>query len=87
MSDTFFSPKFGDLVRDTRKSLNVTQTQFAAVAGVSQPYLSVLERMVGKPKEKTFKRIVTAFASLGVKFEWVVVDSDASHADEETAED
>ena len=50
----------GDYIRDQRKSAQYSLRQLAAVAGVSNPYLSQIERGLKKPSAEILQQIAKA---------------------------
>jgi y4mF family transcriptional regulator len=60
---------FGTLIRDTRKSAQLTQTQLAAASGIGERFIRELEK--GKPTCQLEKALLVA-QMLGVKLEAVL---------------
>ena len=50
----------GDYIRDQRNSANVSLRQLAKLAGVSNPYLSQIERGLRKPSAEILQQIAKA---------------------------
>jgi transcriptional regulator with XRE-family HTH domain len=50
----------GDYIRDQRSSANVSLRQLAKLAGVSNPYLSQIERGLRKPSAEILQQIAKA---------------------------
>ena len=52
--------KLGEYIRDQRRSSNVSLRQLAKLAGVSNPYLSQIERGLRKPSAEILQQIAKA---------------------------
>jgi transcriptional regulator with XRE-family HTH domain len=52
--------QLGDYIRDQRRSSNVSLRQLAKLAGVSNPYLSQIERGLRKPSAEILQQIAKA---------------------------
>lgn len=63
--------KIGEIIKDRRKSLNITQPTLAALAGVGLNTLVAVERGNGNPKLQT---ILTILDTLGLKIDVVLKD-------------
>lgn len=63
--------KIGELIKDRRKSLNITQPTLAALAGVGLNTLVAIERGNGNPKLQT---ILAVLDTLGLKIDVVLKD-------------
>lgn len=63
--------KIGKLIKDRRKSLNITQPTLAALAGVGLNTLVAIERGNGNPKLQT---ILAVLDTLGLKIDVVLKD-------------
>jgi transcriptional regulator with XRE-family HTH domain len=57
---TFKVGSLGDYIRDQRKSAQYSVRQLAAAAGVSNPYLSQIERGLKKPSAEILQQIAKA---------------------------
>ena len=54
---TFKVPSLGDYIREQRESAQVSLRQLARTAGVSNPYLSQIERGLKKPSAEILQQI------------------------------
>lgn len=55
--------RLGDLIRRQRELSELSMRQFASLAGISNPYLSQIERGLREPSEKVLDAIATALDS------------------------
>lgn len=63
--------KISEIIKDRRKSLNITQSTLAALAGVGLNTLVAIERGNGNPKLQT---ILTILDTLGLKIDVTLKD-------------
>lgn len=63
--------KISEIIKDRRKSLNITQPTLAALAGVGLNTLVAIERGNGNPKLQT---ILVILDTLGLKIDVVLKD-------------
>src|SRR5881227_2866871 len=54
------SKDVGDFIRDLRRNARISLRQLAAQAGVSNPYLSQIERGLRKPSAEVLQQLATA---------------------------
>jgi len=69
---------FGNLVRVTRKLLNMTQPELAGACGTGLRFIVDLEK--GKPTCE-IEKVLTVASMLGIRIEAVVPDIDAGGED------
>ena len=55
--------RLGDLIRRQRELSELSMRQFASLAGISNPYLSQIERGLREPSEKVLEAIAGALDS------------------------
>jgi transcriptional regulator with XRE-family HTH domain len=53
-------PSLGEIIRRQRELSALSMRQFAAMAGISNPYLSQIERGLREPSEKVVEAIATS---------------------------
>lgn len=63
--------EIGEVIKDRRKSLNITQSTLAALAGVGLNTLVAIERGNGNPKLLT---LLALFDTLGLKIDVILKD-------------
>jgi hypothetical protein len=63
--------EIGEVIKDRRKSLNITQSTLAALAGVGLNTLVAIERGNGNPKLLT---LLALFETLGLKIDVILKD-------------
>ena len=54
------SHDIGDFIRDLRQNARISLRQLAEQAGVSNPYLSQIERGLRKPSAEVLQQLATA---------------------------
>ena len=81
---------FGEYLRAERKLANISQRELARLSGVSDSYLSQMERGLYRPSPEILKAIAEAFkvppSTLYALFGWLG-DGDESDSAEVTVED
>ena len=60
MNDRNFAESLGEIVRRQRELANLSMRQFAKTVGISNPYLSQIERGLREPSEQVAEAIATA---------------------------
>src|ERR1700687_5847739 len=60
MDDQSFPETLGEIVRRQRELSALSMRQFAAMAGISNPYLSQIERGLREPSEQVAEAIASA---------------------------
>jgi transcriptional regulator with XRE-family HTH domain len=55
------TPTLGDLIRSQRKMQELSVRQFAAMVGISNPYLSQIERNLRAPSDAVVEAIASQF--------------------------
>lgn len=53
-------PSIGEIIRKQRELSNVSMRQFAELAGISNPYLSQIERGLREPSERVLEAIAAS---------------------------
>ena len=66
----------GKRVREMRTSLGLTQVEFAAMLGVTQPFLTSVETDKKKPSE-TLIKFIELIATLQPSQEWIKLNAPA----------
>tara|TARA_R100001594_G_scaffold85448_1_gene119877 strand:+ start:102 stop:332 length:231 start_codon:yes stop_codon:yes gene_type:complete len=66
----------GQRVREVRTSLGLTQVEFAAMLGVTQPFLTSVENDKKKPSE-TLIKFIELIATLQPSQEWIKLNAPA----------
>ena len=66
----------GQRVREVRKSLGLTQVEFATMLGVTQPFLTSVENDKKKPSE-TLIKFIELIATLQPSQEWIKLNAPA----------
>ena len=66
----------GKRVREVRTSLGLTQVEFAAMLGVTQPFLTSVENDKKKPSE-TLIKFIELIATLQPSQEWIKLNAPA----------
>jgi len=66
----------GQRVREVRTSLGLTQVEFAAMLGVTQPFLTSVETDKKKPSE-TLIKFIELIATLQPSQEWIKLNAPA----------
>ena len=56
--------RIGDVLREKREKLGMSQEEFAARAGVDRTYVSILERGLKSPTLETLEKICEALGTL-----------------------
>ena len=56
--------RIGDVLREKREKLGLSQEEFAARAGVDRTYVSILERGLKSPTLETLEKICEALGTL-----------------------
>lgn len=72
----------GDKIRELREKHKMTQVELAKLAGISNTYLSDIERGRVNPSLKTLDKLAKA---LGIKIDWEIFLSDDYAKTEQTA--
>ena len=82
---------FGEYVRAERKLANISQRELARISGVSDSYLSQMERGLYRPSPEIIKSIAKAFnvpaSTLYALFGWFDDDDDQGKAAETGVEE
>lgn len=60
MNDRTFAESLGEIVRRQRELADLSMRQFAATVGISNPYLSQIERGLREPSDQVAEAIATA---------------------------
>ena len=66
----------GQRIAEVRKSLNLTQVEFATMLGVTQPFLTSVENDKKKPS-KTLIKFIELIATLQPSQEWIKLNAPA----------
>ena len=61
--DEFFPGSLGEIVRRQRELSELSMRRFAAMAGISNPYLSQIERGLREPSEQVAEAIAKALST------------------------
>jgi len=76
----------GEIIRHQRELSELSMRQFAQMVGISNPYLSQIERGLREPSERVLDSIAKALrTSVGVLYEQAGLTPPAAEADEEPA--
>lgn len=74
--------RLGELIRRQRELSDLSMRQFATLAGISNPYLSQIERGLREPSEKVLDAIANALdSSADALYEQAGVGADAEPED------
>jgi len=76
-----FVLEIGDRIKQLRKSLNLTQSQFAILINISQSALSEIENNRFNPSLETLLSIKDKF---GINLDWMISSNNITHPDTET---
>ena len=63
MADAAPAERLGEIIRRQRELSELSMRQFATLAGISNPYLSQIERGLREPSERVLDAIATALTS------------------------
>ena len=65
MADGAPAERLGEIIRRQRELSELSMRQFATLAGISNPYLSQIERGLREPSERVLDAIAAALRGLG----------------------
>lgn len=82
MSRQYDQKALGSRIAEYRSKLNLSQSQFAKLSGVSKGYLSKLE--LGLGNTISFDKLNKIVTALGIKFDDLLVDSLSKYETETT---
>jgi len=77
-------PTLGEIIRRQRELNELSMRQFAAMVGISNPYLSQIERGLREPSERVVEAIARSLrVSADVLYEQAGIGDDEEHEDSE----
>jgi transcriptional regulator with XRE-family HTH domain len=86
VADRDVAPTLGEIIRRQRELSAMSMRQFAGLVGISNPYLSQIERGLREPSEKVVEAIARNLdVSADVLYRQAGLDPDAAEADEPPA--
>lgn len=86
MSDAGHESALGEIIRRQRELSELSMRQLASIVGISNPYLSQIERGLREPSEKVLDAIARGLdVSTDALYEQAGLDADDDEADEPPA--